>query len=268
MIGAREYIPRASERRARRGAIIATVCYFVAIGLALLFVKFVKLNEQIEEHLYSNSLMISLGDSDLGMGELTTPETVRPTAPNPVSEVEQQVEQLTDEMSDVEYVEPTQSVEEVKISSSEEQVSEPKSEPTPIREVDRRALFPGSANRESASHGNTTVNKGVQGVDSGTPERESVLGDGLVGNYSLTGRSLIGALPIPSYRSNSEGRVVITITVDELGRVTSASPHVASSTTNDATLIKAAREAALKARFTDSKEFLQSGTITYHFKMM
>ncbi|MFR9651866.1 MAG: energy transducer TonB, partial [Rikenellaceae bacterium] len=89
-----------------------------------------------------------------------------------------------------------------------------------------------------------------------------------VGNYSLTGRSLIVALPIPSYRSNSEGRVVITITVDELGRVTSASPNVAKSTTNDATLIKAARDAAMKARFTDSKDFLQSGTITYIFKMM
>ena len=87
-----------------------------------------------------------------------------------------------------------------------------------------------------------------------------------MGNYSLTGRSLIGALPIPSYRSNSEGRVVITITVDELGRVTSASP-ASSSTTNDAALVNAAREAALKARFTDSSEFLQSGTITYIFKM-
>ena len=107
----------------------------------------------------------------------------------------------------------------------------------------------------------------MKGAESGTPDRENQLGDGLAGDYSLTGRSLIGAMPIPSYRSNTEGRVVISIMVDELGRVTSASLQASSSTTNDASLISAAREAAMKARFTDSKEFLQSGTITYIFKM-
>ncbi|MFR9651924.1 MAG: hypothetical protein SNG35_07885, partial [Rikenellaceae bacterium] len=195
MISASRYIPSRSELRARRGAIIATVCYFAAIILSFIFINFSRLNEQREEQLYSNTMMISLGDSDLGMGDLSTPETITPTAPNPVAEVEQQVEQLTDEMSDVEYVEPTQSVEEVKISSSETEVVESQSEPTPPREVNRRALFPGSSNTNSQSHGATATAKGVQGVDSGTPDRESVLGDGLVGNYSLTGRSLIGALP-------------------------------------------------------------------------
>ncbi len=267
MIGVREYIPRESERRAKRSAQIATLCYFVAIGVALFVVNFDRLSERMEQQLYSNTLMISLGNSEVGMGEMSTPEVVTPTAPNTVSEVEQQVEQLTDESSEVEYVEPTQRSEQVNISSSEQQVEQSQSEPAPVREVNRKALFPGSAAKESASQGSTEQAKGVQGVDSGTPNRESVLGDGLVGNYSLTGRSLIGALPIPSYRSNSEGRVVITITVDELGRVTSASPH-ASSTTNDATLINAARDAALKARFTDSSEFLQQGPITYIFKMM
>jgi hypothetical protein len=49
--------------------------------------------------------------------------------------------------------------------------------------------------------------------------------------------------------------------------VTYARAGVKGSTTNDENLIKAAQEAALKAKF-DSKSdaaFTQTGTITYHF---
>ena len=153
MIEYNKYIPSRSEQRARLGARVATVLYFVVIFVALIFTQCNRDHEAIEEQIYSNSLMISLGDSEMGSGELATPEVVTPSAPNPVSEVEQQVEQLTDEQSDVEYIEPVKSSEEVKISNSENNVSEPKSEPTPPREVNRRALFPGSSNKSSTSHG-------------------------------------------------------------------------------------------------------------------
>ena len=57
------------------------------------------------------------------------------------------------------------------------------------------------------------------------------------------------------------------MTVDSNGRVANATYQQQGSTTSSADLIRAAREAALKARFTESESFVQAGTITYVFRM-
>ncbi len=89
-------------------------------------------------------------------------------------------------------------------------------------------------------------------------------GDGI--SYSLAGRSA-QSLPKPYYPGNEEGVIVVQVTVDKYGKVTSAEPGVRGSTTYNSQLLNAAKQAALKARFNvdDKAPAFQQGTITYRF---
>ena len=82
-------------------------------------------------------------------------------------------------------------------------------------------------------------------------------------DQGLQGRGLVGDLPKPSYPGSKSVRV----TVDASGRVTSAAYEPKGSTTDAAELVEAAKAAARKARFTESRAAVQGGTITYVFRM-
>ena len=88
------------------------------------------------------------------------------------------------------------------------------------------------------------------------------------GSFDLNGRTLgEGGLPRPEYNVQDEGRVVVTIIVNPAGQVVSADIHRRTNTVN-ATLRKAALDAARKARFNAVNGVNnQSGTITYYFKL-
>lgn len=83
----------------------------------------------------------------------------------------------------------------------------------------------------------------------------------------LQGRGLVGDLPKPSYPGSKSGKIVVRVTVDATGKVTSAAYEPKGSTESDAALIDAALAAARKARFTESRAAVQGGTITYIFRM-
>jgi len=144
-----------------------------------------------------------------------------------------------------------------------------------IREIQdrtRRALSnsQNSASNTSKSEGETT-GPGNQGSETGSVESTihstgiSGLGDkGIL--YSLAGRTP-QSLPKPEYNYQVEGIVVVEVTVDRYGNVTKAIPGVKGSTTLNDHLHRAAKEAALAAKF-DRKPnapAYQKGTITYHF---
>jgi len=121
----------------------------------------------------------------------------------------------------------------------------------------------GEAEGEVAGAGN-------QGRLTGDPNATQRAGSGLgsSGNsFSLSGRSLQGALPPPNYSVQEQGVVVVEITVDRNGVVTNAQPILRGTTTQNAQLWREAREAALRARFNSSPNApaVQMGTITYHF---
>lgn len=86
-------------------------------------------------------------------------------------------------------------------------------------------------------------------------------------DQGLQGRGLVGNLPRPSYPGSKSGKVIVRVTVDAKGKVTSAAYEPKGSTTDAAELVEAARAAALKARFTESRATVQGGTITYIFRM-
>ena len=106
-------------------------------------------------------------------------------------------------------------------------------------------------------------------------EQESHHGEGRGYNLSgsdqldagLQGRGLREALPRPRTDYNTSGKVVIYVTVDAGGNVTSAEFRQTGSTTNDRTLIDLALEAARKAKFNRSSKFTEGGTITYKFNL-
>jgi TonB family protein len=108
-----------------------------------------------------------------------------------------------------------------------------------------------------------TVNTGKNAVGGGQ-------GAGI--SYDLGGRSVIGSLAKPEYNINDYGTVVVQITVNKEGVVTSAVPGAKGSTTMDSRLLEAAKKAALQARFnkvtSPEAPTYQRGTITYHFKLM
>lgn len=115
-----------------------------------------------------------------------------------------------------------------------------------------------------------TQGAGNQGHLTGDPNATSRTGSGLGqsgSSFSLSGRSLSGALPRPEYNIQEEGIVVVEITVDRTGVVTNAQPILRGTTTQNSYLWRVAREAAMKARFNSdpNSPAFQKGTITYHF---
>lgn len=88
-------------------------------------------------------------------------------------------------------------------------------------------------------------------------------------SFGLSERNLLGSLPRPEYNIDEEGIVIVEITVNRYGVVTKAEPLLRGTTTNNTDLLRAACEAALKARFNKNSDApsSQKGTITYHFKI-
>lgn len=87
-------------------------------------------------------------------------------------------------------------------------------------------------------------------------------------NTKLQSRSVIGALPSPSYNIRESGKVVVSIKVDRNGTVVEAQPGAEGTNLTSPKAWEAAKNAAMKAQFNikpDAPEF-QYGTITYFFR--
>ena len=121
---------------------------------------------------------------------------------------------------------------------------------------------------QMGSKGTAETGEGLQGSPTGNAAEGKTSGVGGYGTFDLNGRSLgPGGLPMPVYNVQEEGRVVVTITVNPAGQVIHTSINKRTNTAN-ATLRKAAEDAARKARFnTVSGVNNQTGTITYYFKL-
>ena len=105
------------------------------------------------------------------------------------------------------------------------------------------------------------------GTSSGSGREGNPAGSGNSGgnSWSLNGRSLLGSLASPSYVNDVEGKITVTIRVNENGLVLSAS--IGSPTNiSDATTRNAAINAARRTRFTAGNG-VASGSITYNFKL-
>lgn len=137
----------------------------------------------------------------------------------------------------------------------------------------------GEGNSTGKSQG-ATYSGGNQGVPTGDPNANNYgpggSGSGNQGSgvsFSLSGRTVTN-LPKPEYPGDETGVVVVKITVDRNGRVTSATPGISvpgpngpKTTIMDDRFFNAAKQAALKAKFDVKNDaaVLQQGTISYRF---
>ena len=121
---------------------------------------------------------------------------------------------------------------------------------------------------QMGNKGTGTTGSGLEGSPTGNSSEGKSGGVGGYGTFDLNRRSLgSGGLPMPVYNVQDQGRVVVAITVNPAGQVISTSINKRTNTVN-ASLRKAAEEAARKARFNQVDGVNnQTGTITYYFKL-
>lgn len=137
------------------------------------------------------------------------------------------------------------------------------------RTVNQRALFKMSKDGtdKPANAGNKYAKRDTVTKAAGTGGGLNPIGTEAL-DAGLQGRGLISSLPQPIYpEGNKGGKVVVRVAVNQSGYVTEAAFEPKGSTTSDKSLVDAAVAAARKARFTESKAFVQGGRITYVFRM-
>lgn len=266
----------------KAGIIGSIIFYAIIIGILLLFGYTTPLPLPAEE-----GILINFGDADEGFGQVeprmsesiqeesqekvqeSTPETnPAPTEDGTVTQDYEEAPAVEEKGTKEEKTEP-----ETKPEDQPKEVKEEKPEPVEERKVNENALFPGRNrnNDNSSSEGETQGNKN-QGSTTGSVDSKNHTGGNSMGtsgtSFSLAGRNP-ESLPKPDYTHQIEGKVVVEITVNKYGNVTDAVPGVKGSTTLDATLLAAAKRAALKAKFDKKPDApaYQKGTITYYFKL-
>ena len=165
-------------------------------------------------------------------------------------------------------------LEEQRLRAEAEERKRKEAEAKRINEINSRVKNAfGSSGKEApeneSSGEGVTYKPGNQGSEDGSVNSNNRgkgggFGDGI--SFSLSGRSPKG-LPKPVYPGNEEGYVVVEVNVDRNGKVIKAIPGAKGSTTMNSQLMKAARDAAMNAKFNADPEApaVQVGTITYHF---
>jgi TonB family protein len=244
-----------ADDKRRKAWGIAGVVVYVALCVGVMFISYV-----IELPEPQLGIMVDFGTTDKAGGDVDLAVSeidARPVSPRQQSRPTEEVLTTEDETAPAVVEEPKPVTAPAK----------PVEQTAPVREVNRRALFPGRTEASNSTSQGSSEGAGNQGVEEGGPDGSATTGGTGASGFSLSGRYIVGELPRPAYNAEVEGRVVVRITVDREGRVTSAVYEQAGSTTNRGELVEAARKAASRARFTPSESDLQTGTITYIFKL-
>jgi TonB family protein len=227
-------------------------------------------------------ILISFGNTPTGRG-YAEPNVAQPVVPRPQPQVVPQPDEeaITQDFEDAPAVTPRKKKKKGKNKPeniTNTPVSDPLPEPVAVepkpveqpREVNRNALFPGAGSTSTQGQGDDEK-AGNVGTPDGSPSSPHAVGTpyGDVNGVSLSGRALQGDLPMPEYRTQQSGRVVVRIKVNRDGDVVEAKAQQEGSTVMDARLYEAAEKAARRAHFNASASAAVSqwGTITYVFKL-
>ncbi|HRZ41597.1 MAG TPA: hypothetical protein P5228_02720 [Bacteroidales bacterium] len=191
-------------------------------------------------------------------GQNTLPETEPVSRPNPEQGERTYVTDNRPDNPPAPVASPT-----VKLTQTAP-VTQPE---TPKQKVNPNALFTkkgtsgsgGSGSSSGSGKGSGTGTKPGDGTGTGK-------GSGTGPSFSLTGRTH-KELPLPSYNSDRQGKIVIDVNVDQQGNVVDAQYNSRLSTTSDLQLKAAAIEAAKRSRFSVNLDapVVQRGMITYTF---
>ena len=249
-----------AKNKGKKKALMGTIMFHLLLLLCFIFMGLKYQNPPPAE----KGIAINFGFDDFGSGD-TEPSISEPTETKVVP-VESTDDISTQDVEEVSVVKEKPKVTTIKPTETTEVTEDKKEE----KVVNTKALYPGKKEKNSTSQG---VSSGVgnQGSENGNPDANSYTGggngyDGIA--FNLGGRT-ISEVKKPIYDSQAQGKVVVTIRVNQKGKVISANPGAKGSTTTNAYLYSKAKEAALKTTFkpkTDAPK-VQIGTIIYHFKL-
>ena len=260
-----------SENKNKRNGIVGTILFHALLLLSFLFMGLTyKIPPPPEE-----GISINFGFEEQGLEQIQPEDNSLES--NPVIEeviqesIEIEQEIITQETIETEIIEVPK---EIKKEIPKEKEPEEKQEEVIIEKVEpivnKKALYTGTKKKEKQSDGNKnkTGNQGsVEGdINSNKYEGGGIGVDGEA--YQLLGRS-VSYKAKPIYKVQLEGKVVVDITVDQLGNVINAIAGVKGSTTLNSQLLKRAKEAALKTKFSakESAPSRQQGKIIYNFQL-
>lgn len=227
-----------------------------------------------------NGIAINFGTSDMGMGDIQPTEPVQ-SAPEPTQSVPDPTPVVDDVVTQDDIDAPVIKKEEPKKEKpKEEPVVKPKPTPQPAPTPSKSttdalsSILNGPKSDGKATGGQGDDNEaGDKGKIDGSLNGSYGEGGGGKGTggsgsgrYNLAGRKAL-ALPNPKYTCNEQGTVVVQISVDRTGKVTSAVAG-ARGTTNSAKCLKdQAEAAAMSAKFDEGDTEKQVGTIVYNFRL-
>ncbi|MDO6675983.1 energy transducer TonB [Tenacibaculum sp. 1_MG-2023] len=261
----------------RKSAIItAIILILLIIGVFNYGIKY--LDPPIEY-----GLAINFGNSEVGSGEPV--EKTKAQATQQQEEVvEEQVEETPEETIKEEII-TNDTAEEVPIvekkAEKKEAVKETPKEvkpkeklkPKPSKETtDALNSLLNGASKEGVNSGEgDDKQSGVKGNENGDPNSDKYYGNsgsGSGGNYNLAGRKALSK-PIQKPDCQEEGTVVVSIEVDQNGKVTKATPGAKGTTNSASCLYDAAKKAALKTKWNadGNAPSKQRGTIIYKFSL-
>jgi TonB family protein len=278
----------------RRKGIVGTLSIHLAV-LALLLVLGFSATPPPEAE---EGILVNFGTDETGMGliEPSLPAVQEETSPPLPSDASKNTNedalltQNTEEAPTVKKVDPEaekkrlekieadkkhrEELEAERVRKEQEEIERKRIEAEQKRQADitnrTKNALANSKNAGTTSTGEgVTGGQGNQGVPSGSVDSKnrgegSGLGDSI--SYDLQGRR-VAKLIEPEYKYQEEGKVVVEISVDRSGKVTQATAGVKGSTTLDDSLLRIAKEAALKTTFGPNQNapLTQKGTITYKF---
>jgi len=260
-----------SEKKNKRNGIIGTILFHALLLLSFLFMGLTyRIPPPPEE-----GISINFGFDEQGSKEVQPEDNSLES--NPIIEeivqesIEIEQEIVTQETIETEIIEVPK---EVKKEILKEKEPEEKQEEVIIEKVEpvvnKKALYTGTKKKEKQSDGNKNK-AGNQGSVEGDINSTKYEGGGIGVDgeaYQLLGRS-VAYKAKPIYKVQLEGKVVVDITVDQLGNVINAIAGVKGSTTLNSQLLKRAKEAALKTKFSakESAPSRQQGKIIYNFQL-
>lgn len=260
---------RTDDSSGKVAGIVAAAGYILFWVILMLFWSFT-----FEHPDTGGGILIDFGDTESASG-LMDPDLndiTEPAVPDYSAPEVSQEEFLTQDFEEAPAIaQPERTVPTPQTPQPQPESTRDERPPQPERTVNTSALFPGrTEGSTSQSEGSADTGAGNQGSPDGSPEgdHDGTGGGGAGTGFDLAGRSVIGSLPAPSYNSNTEGRVIVEITVNPAGNVVNAVYRPVGSTTNNSALVSAALNAARRSRFNKiDGESNQTGTITYNFRL-
>jgi len=232
---------------------------------------------------------INFGNSDVGSGEPV--ENVQKESAE--EKIEEEIEEILEEQTQEEVVEEVQeevvtddTSEEIAVVENKEEKKEevkpvepkkeepkpaPKPKPSKAATDALNSLLNGTSENGTNKGEGDDSEKGQKGKEDGDPDSNKYYGNtgrGSGGNYNLAGRKAL-TKPIKQPDCQEEGTVVVSIEVNQNGKVIKAIPGVKGTTNTAPCLLGPAKAAALSTTWNPDGDApsKQKGTIIYKFSL-